>query len=138
MIHKAWTVGWGNSDDLLATAALLEKIDDTLADTYVAETGQKKDEIVSMMAAETWLTSKEAVDLGFADRVAEAAPKASATGWNLAAYANAPAPATEQPEDTSVDDAARFRTVSRSLPLYDRAFFESLNARLRTVRANRR
>lgn len=141
MIHKAWTVGWGNSDDLLATAALLEKIDDTLADTYVTETGQKKDEIVAMMAAETWLTSKEAVDLGFADRVAEAAPKMSAAGWNLAAYANAPAPAAEQPEETPVADTPEPKASEMEAPVasaFDEVFFENLNARLRTVRANRR
>lgn len=136
MIHKAWTVGWGNSEDLLATAALLEKIDDTLADTYAAETSVKKDEIVAMMSAETWLTSSEAVEKGFADRVAEDAPKSQGQGWNLAAYANAPAPVAEQREEDEPADEP-----DATLPVespFNEAFFQDLNARVRAIRANRR
>lgn len=92
MIHKAWTMAWGNSEDLLATAALLEKVDASLLATYVKETGQDAQQIADWMAAETWFNAEEAVANGFADRVAEAEPKASAA-WNLAAYAHAPAPA---------------------------------------------
>lgn len=89
MIHKAWTMAWGNSDDLLATAALLEKVDAALVDTYAKETGQTAQQLIDWMAAETWFNAEEAVANGFADRVADAAPKAKAT-WNLAAYAHAP------------------------------------------------
>lgn len=90
MIHKAWTISWGNADDLLAQAAILEKIDASLVDTYAAETGQDKAKIADMMAAETWLSSQEAIDLGFADRLETAAPKGLTGGWNLAAYSHAP------------------------------------------------
>lgn len=41
------------------------------------------------MKAETWFSAGESVERGFADRVAEAAPKAQAD-WNLSVYANAP------------------------------------------------
>lgn len=94
MIHKAWTMGWGNSDDFTATATMLSKIDASLVDTYVAETGQSAETIQAMMAAETWISSKEAIELGFADTIMEDAPKAAAN-WNLTAYANAPAPKAE-------------------------------------------
>lgn len=91
MIHKAWSMAWGNSDDMLATADLLEKIDDALADTYAAKTGLDKEKLADMMRAETWLSAEESVAMGFADRLAEAKTSAKAA-WNLAAYAHAPTP----------------------------------------------
>jgi len=92
MIHKAWTIAWGNSDDLAKEAALLEKIDGTLADTYAERTGKDKAVIAEWMAAETWFTADEALAEGFATSIAESAVKA---GWNLSAYANAPTPLAE-------------------------------------------
>lgn len=90
MIHKAWTVAWGNADDLTATADLLAKIDGTLAETYAARTGKTAEEVAAWMAAETWFTAQEAVDAGFADSIADDSAKASAA-WNLSAYTKAPA-----------------------------------------------
>ncbi len=99
MIHKAWTVAFGNSNDLLDTAALLDKIDGSLVDTYARETGNDKAQIADWMAAETWFTAEEAVQFGFADSIAEASPRASAS-WNLSAYSGAPQPPTPiVPED---------------------------------------
>lgn len=94
MIHKAWTVAFGNADDLMDMAALLEKVDGSLIATYARETGQSAEQIGEWMAAETWFNAEEAVEHGFADKIAEAAPKAKAA-WNLSAYAHAPKPAEE-------------------------------------------
>lgn len=89
MIHKAWTMAYGNADDLTSTAALLTKIDESLIATYAAETGQEADQLREWMRAETWLSADEAVQYGFADRVAAGAVKDSTT-WDLSAYARAP------------------------------------------------
>lgn len=112
MIHKAWTVAWGNENDLLATAELLRKIDGTLVQTYVDRTGQGADQVAAWMAAETWFTAQEAVDAGFADSIADAAPKASAS-WNLSAYAKAPAMPKPgpQPEHAKADAGALLRRL---------------------------
>ena len=40
MIHKAWTFAYGNSDELVALADLLDKIDGTLVQTYADRTKQ--------------------------------------------------------------------------------------------------
>lgn len=103
MIHKAWTVGLGNADDMRKEADLLDKIDGSLAETYASVTGKTVDEIMEMMAAETWLTAAESVDLGFADRVSEDAPKDCAS-WNLAAYARAPTPIETQRQEASTQE----------------------------------
>ncbi|MBS5456679.1 MAG: Clp protease ClpP [Bilophila sp.] len=89
MIHKAWTFTAGNADDLLHTAEMLEKLDASLVDTYAKKSGCTPEDIAGWMKAETWFSARESVERGFADRVAEAAPKAQAD-WNLSVYANAP------------------------------------------------
>ena len=92
MIHKAWSIALGNADDFMATASLLEKIDGTIAETYVAaaaKRGKEGADFEALMAAETWLTGAEAVEVGLADSIAEDGPKASAT-WDLSAYDKAP------------------------------------------------
>lgn len=99
MIHKAWTFTAGNADELLHAAAMLEKIDASLVDTYAQRTGRTPDDIAAWMRAETWFSAAESLECGFADRVAEAAPKAQAA-WDLSVYANAPA-AEASPETSN-------------------------------------
>lgn len=112
MIHKAWTFAYGNSDELVATADLLDKIDGTLVQTYADRTKQDPKTIEEWMAAETWFTAEEAVANGFVDRIAEDTPKAQAA-WNLSAYSKAPKaeqPPT-QPQHATVDAAAMLRRL---------------------------
>ena len=90
MIHQAWTLAYGNSNDLLQAADLLDKIDGTLVKTYAKDTGRDEEEIRAWMAEEKWFTADEAVQFGFADSVSAATPKNSAK-WDLSAYKNAPA-----------------------------------------------
>ena len=87
MIHKAWTWTAGNADDLAKEAELLAKIDGTMAQTYADRTGKDVATITGWMADETWFTADEAVEYGFADKLAETEARAE---WNLSAYAHAP------------------------------------------------
>lgn len=102
MIHQAMTIAAGDAEDLRATAALLEKIDGILVDAYAKATGQTPEQIAAWMAAETWFTAQEAVDAGFAGRIAESAPR-NLKSWNLSAYAHPPAAAA--PENYEDSDA---------------------------------
>jgi len=88
MIHKAWTMGLGNSDDFMNTAALLEQIDASLVMTYAKRTGQSSEQIAQWMRDETWMTAQDSVNRGFADRI-ELGAKAQGA-WNMSAYAKAP------------------------------------------------
>jgi ATP-dependent Clp protease protease subunit len=93
MIHQSMTYAFGNSNDLKQAAGWLEKIDESLANTYVAKTGQSIEQIQEWINAETWFSAEEAVKYGFADRVAEGSDKSGATNridWDLSAYAKAP------------------------------------------------
>lgn len=71
MIHEARGVARGTAEDMRRSAELLDTIDNTIADTYVARTGIKKEDIEAWMQAETWFTGAEAVDKGFATELME-------------------------------------------------------------------
>lgn len=118
MIHKAWTWMAGNADDLAKEAGLLAKIDGTLAQTYADRTGKDVETINGWMADETWFTADEAVEYGFADKLAETEARAE---WNLSAYAHAPAmpavrhddPAPDPDPETTLSDDHRARQMQR-------------------------
>ena len=105
MIHNPWSFAAGDARDMRATADVLDKIGASLVTTYANRTGKSEDEISAMLAAETWLTAQEALDMGFATSVVAASPiKASFELDRLpanvrASYENA-APA---PDDADVD-----------------------------------
>lgn len=90
MIHKAWTFAFGNSEDLLSTAALLEKIDGSLAADYAKKTGKSNAQIEDWMSAETWFTAEEAVAEGFAGRISEDPEETVDNAWDLSVFAHAP------------------------------------------------
>lgn len=69
MIHKASTGIVGNSDDLDHQSEVLNSIDESIATAYEMKTGLKQPELLELMAKETWLNAKAAVDKGFADEI---------------------------------------------------------------------
>lgn len=69
MIHRAWSVSVGNAADMRATADVLDKFDGIIADTYAARSKQEREKIDELLAAETWLTAAESVELGLADEI---------------------------------------------------------------------
>lgn len=109
MIHKAWTLAMGNSEDLTKTASLLDQIDASLVKTYAARSGQDAQDIAAWMADETWIEADRAVALGFANLV-DAGTTASnsaakAATWDTSAFKNAPKPEKSQanPEQTQAN-----------------------------------
>lgn len=101
MIHKAWTLAMGNSDDMMATAALLEKIDGQLAGAYREKAGDKQD-WEALMRAETWFTADEAVAIGLVDSLAARAEKPKALAFDLSAYERAPKEEQQLPSEPVV------------------------------------
>lgn len=121
MIHRAWTLALGNTNDLIETAALLEKVDQSLAQTYASRTGGSVEDAIAAMDAETWMTADEAIEAGYADSVIDAPIKASkrSPAWDLSAYTRAPAEpqTTEQQPDASEEshDARGFALALQKL-----------------------
>lgn len=69
MIHQAAVMAGGNKDDLTHEASVLDGIDKSIATAYSQKTGMSEDDLLNMMAQETWLTATDAVDKGFADEI---------------------------------------------------------------------
>ena len=126
MIHDPWTIAIGNADDMRKEADLLDKISDTLINTYSDKTGMDKDEIKAMMSAESWLNAEETVKLGFADRIDENSDEsalAEMTKFDLSIFSKVPdvlknkqskLPTERELEDV-LRDAGYSRTQAKSI-----------------------
>ena len=77
LIHNAWTQAVGDSNELRKQAEDLEKVTKPSIDIYVSSTGLDESKIREMMDEETWLTSDEALEMGFATKIIEDEPKQS-------------------------------------------------------------
>lgn len=89
MIHNAWSLAYGNKADMASMADLLNKIDQTIINDYVAKTGMTAEEVAAMMNAETWLSAQEALDKGFVNSIFSG--EKVSNQWDLSAFENAPA-----------------------------------------------
>ena len=69
MIHNAWSEAVGDSNAMRKMAEDLEKITQPSVNIYVSKTGQPESKIKEMMDRESWITSQEAFDLGFATTI---------------------------------------------------------------------
>jgi ATP-dependent Clp protease protease subunit len=71
MIHKAWSIGIGNANDMRKLADDLDKIDESIEAVYLDKTGKKVEEIRSLMTDESWFTADEALKNKFIDEIEE-------------------------------------------------------------------
>ena len=73
MIHDPSGVTIGPAADHRRTAEDLEKLAGVYARAYAERSFNRPEDVRAWMLAETWLSAEEAVALGFADRIEEAA-----------------------------------------------------------------
>lgn len=88
MIHDPSGLVMGTAGDMRDMADALDKIAGSLIKGYAAKSGKPDEDIAMLMAAETWFDASEAVEAGFADRVAD--PVRIAARFDIAAFRNAP------------------------------------------------
>jgi len=69
MIHDPWTIAMGNSDDLKKVMESLIACKDGILDTYESKTKMNRAKLSKLMTAETWMTARQSVEMGFADEV---------------------------------------------------------------------
>ena len=74
MIHNMWMCACGNAAELRKAADDLDTINAAGRQAYLAKAGDKLDEakLTELMDAETWLTAEQCIELGLADRYADA------------------------------------------------------------------
>jgi ATP-dependent protease ClpP protease subunit len=135
MIHNPANEAAGDGDDLREMASLLDGMRDQLAAIYSARSRKPVSEVCRMMAAETWMTGKQAVEAGFADRTS--APLAVAATFDARQFRNAPrqsqTPATFQAhvELAMARGLTRAKAVRAAIierPDLHRAFVQAANA----------
>ena len=102
MIHDPAGMVMGTAIDMRAMAEALDKIKGSLLQGYAAKSGRPPEEIAPLMAAETWLDAKDALDLGFADRIAE--PVRIAARFDVGRFRNAPPVLAEVVVDRAEDE----------------------------------
>lgn len=66
MIHKSWGLVVGDSDAMLDAADLLDRTDVSMQKIYADRTGQSEEKVKELMSATTYMSTDEAIDLGFA------------------------------------------------------------------------
>lgn len=71
MIHDAWGMAMGNATDMRSVADRLDAVTAAIADVYVKRTSNDLQKVRDWMSDEKWFYGKEAVDAGFASKVAE-------------------------------------------------------------------
>ena len=71
MIHNAWTYSYGNANDLREMADNLDKVTNSIKQSYLEKAGNKLDEetLTNLMDNESWLTAQECYDYGLCDEV---------------------------------------------------------------------
>lgn len=126
MIHQAWTIAFGNADDMRKTAGLLDKVDTALVNGYVQKSGMSEDDVRAAMAEETWYDADEAVEAGFCEAKIEIpvgskeqGTKAQARKFDLSAFSNAPKALTEPPEEKEPDFVGSHSRMLARLKLYE-------------------
>lgn len=69
MIHNSWHVCVGNKHDMQERADTLAKFDESMVGVYSKNSTVDSDEIIQMMDDETWISGKDAVEMGFASQL---------------------------------------------------------------------
>ena len=69
MVHCVSSGARGNHNVMEKAAEILRAADEALCSAYVAKAGITKDEALTMMENETWLTAQQALDKGLIDKV---------------------------------------------------------------------
>lgn len=79
MIHNAWSMASGNSEELRKQADDLETITQATVNAYMKRINLSEVELKELMDAETWIDSKQALSQGFATSVVKEEPKSVAS-----------------------------------------------------------
>lgn len=84
MIHNGFTMAIGDANDLRKAADLVERKTADIADIYAERSGKPAAYWLGKMADETWLSAKQAVAEGLADKIT--GQDASSNAWDLTVY----------------------------------------------------
>src|SRR5699024_3118072 len=107
MIHKASTIGIGNSDDFKHASDFLDTVDKSIVTAYMDKTGMAQEDLLQMMKDETWLSASDAKEKGFVDEIMfseQAKAVASATGALPQNVIDTMRQQKQQPQSITIED----------------------------------
>ena len=142
MIHNPHNEVAGDGDDLRQMASLLDGMRDQLAGIYATRSRKPVAEVRRLMAAETWMTGRQAVEAGFADRTS--APLAVAASIDIRRWRNAPRQSKQVltfetavafKVQTGMSRTKAVRAVTIEHPDLHAAYIREVNAAHRAARA---
>ena len=67
MIHNPLTVAIGDSGEMQKAIDMLAEVKESIINAYEIKTGLSRAKLSHLMDAETWMSAKKAIELGFAD-----------------------------------------------------------------------
>ncbi len=67
MIHEASSFVWGTKTEMRKEADVLDELEEGIIDIYMTKANVSREEVRSMVDAETWFSASKAVDIGFAN-----------------------------------------------------------------------
>lgn len=71
MIHMPTIGAFGGEDELTSALTQLQNAKSTIADAYVAKSGQSMEDVLSAMRAETWFTAEQAKEWSIIDAIVD-------------------------------------------------------------------
>lgn len=132
MIHNAWGFAIGDADELRDTADIMDKLQDSIVNIYVQQSGKDETEIREMMKVETWMNASDALDHGFIDTITGAIDVAAKIGAFTKYFksmpvensANAEGIETVKDFDKCLRDAGLSRTLAQVLTSKAKVIFQ--------------
>jgi ATP-dependent Clp endopeptidase proteolytic subunit ClpP len=112
MLHDPSGLVMGTATDMRGMAEALDRMKAGMVAAYRDKSGRDDAEIEALMAAETWLSAREAVALGLADHVEQ--PVKMAAHFDLSRFRNTPPQlaalfATPSPQEDDMSDSHKTR-----------------------------
>jgi Clp protease len=112
MLHDPSGLVMGTAPDMRAMAEALDRMKASMVFAYRDKSSRTEPEIEALMAAETWLSAKEALELGLADRIEQ--PVRMAAHFDLSSFRNPPPQlaaliATPSPPEVDMSDSKKAR-----------------------------
>lgn len=132
MIHDPWMLAIGPAAEMRAAADLLDKVGRSISAIYEKRTGLSRDEVTSLMAAETWMDPEEARENGFADELDESEGKAGpANRFDLSGFRNVPdrlAASARKGDAPAIDTVRDFEAFLRDVGGFSNAAAKAIAA----------
>ena len=69
MVHNPITFAYGNNQDMQKTLEMLNKVKNSIIETYLNKTKTDKETLSELMDNETWMSAEEAKEYGFIDEI---------------------------------------------------------------------